>query len=562
MLLELRVRDLLLIEEAELRFGPGLNVLTGETGAGKTVLAHALDLLLGGRPRAGIVRPGAQEAIVEGTFQTTPALALALAAALPDEEHPDGEITLTRRVQAGGRTRALLNGATTTVGALRAASEVLLSFYGQHEHRKLTVASSQREILDAYCGEEQARRLARCAQAHARALEAAGRLEELRALDAGRERELDILAHEIAEIDAAAPDPEAEAGMLAARERLGSLERLRDGAAVALGALESEDGEGAAARLAAAGAAAAGAGEADPALAELGGRLAAAALEASDVAAELRSYLEGLDMDPGELDLVEGRLAEWDRLKRKHGGSLHAVLEYADQARERREMLEGSQQAAGEAQAVLEVALAERTEACEEIRAARRQAARKLAGEVEGRLADLAMPGATFQVELRDADPGPSGADAVEFLVAPNPGVPAGAVREIASGGELSRVMLALLGIASSGSQATLVFDEVDAGIGGQTANAVGEQLLALSEGRQVVCITHLPQVAALAGCHFAIAKQAAGGSSTTVVSRLDGEEVIGELVRMLGAEPGDEAATGHARRLRNATLSQHPAAA
>ena len=551
-LVELRVQNLLLIEEAELRPGPGLNVLTGETGAGKTVLAHALDLLLGGRPRSSIVRPGASEAYVEGTFRLDEEARQAAGDLLAEGED---ELVLARRVQAGGRTRALVNGRTTTVGELREASERLLSFYGQHEHRKLTVSAAQLEILDRFCGDGQGPRLEACASAHARVVAAQERLAELAEAEGSRERELDILDYELAEIEAAAPDPAAEQDLTATRSRLANLEALRAACAMALSALEGQEGDGVTARLAGGSEALGEVAGAAAELAALAGRLEAAALEADDIGAELRSYSDSLEGDPAELEAIESRLAEWERLKRKHGGSIEAVLEYAAGARERRDMLAGSTEALAGAQRELEEALAAREEASKALRAARRKAGPKLAELVAARLEGLAMAGSTFEVHLEEREPGPTGADGAEFLVSPNPGVPAGPVREIASGGELSRVMLALLGIASDGSGSTLVFDEVDAGIGGKTANAVGQQLEELSAGRQVICITHLPQVASLAGRHFAIEKSSDGEESRTEVRELQEEEVVGELVRMLGAGPGDAEAVEHARKLRNAAL-------
>ena len=553
------MRNLLLIEEAEISLSSGLNVLTGETGAGKTVLAHALDLLLGGRPRSGIIRPGASEAIVEGTFELPDALKGSMEE-LVDED--DQEIVLARQVKANGRTRALINGRTATVSDLRATAESLLAFYGQHEHRRLTVAAAQLEILDAFCGEPQAARLARCREAHRRATEAEARLAELRGLDGGRERELDLLRFELAEIEAASPSVEEEAELVATQARLANIEALRRAAADVLQAVAPDDGEGASALLASAQAAAEGVGGTDGELDRLGERLAAAALDAADIAADARSYLESLDGEPGELDLVEARLSEWDRLKRKHGGSIEAVLAYAAEARQRCELLDGSTEAIADLEKELEAAVSERKEIARELHRARAKAGAKLAGLVDSRLEGLAMPGARFEVALSEREPGPDGSDTAEFLVAANPGVPAGPIREIASGGELSRVMLALLGLANDGSSATLVFDEVDAGIGGQTANAVAEQLRGLSAGRQVICITHLPQVAALADRHFSIAKDVGGEGPLTTVSELKGDAVVGELVRMLGAEPGDRAATEHARRLRNAASSPQAAAA
>jgi DNA repair protein RecN (Recombination protein N) len=547
-LLELRVENLLLIERAELRLGPGLNVLTGETGAGKTVLAHALDLLLGGRARPGIVRPGAAEAYVEGVFE----LSAALREQLGDRIAPDAEeLVLARRVSGEGRTRAYLGGRSASVGDLRDVGGGLIAFYGQHEHRKLMLASSQLEILDGFCGGEHLARRGAFAAAYAavRALEAT--LEELRERAGARDRELDLLQYELGEIDAAGPDEAEEAALLAARERLRHLEALRG---AALGAAEAAapdgDGAGAGELLAAGGSALDAVDGIDGALDALAERWRALAYEAADLAGELRRYAEGLDGEPGALDAAEERLAVLERLKRKHGGTIAAVLAHAETCRARRDELAGAEVAMEQATADLASARAELEARAGELRAARAEAAPRLAEAVRARLAELAMEGATFEIALEPREPGPSGADAVEFLIAPNAGVPAGPLREIASGGELSRVMLALMGAANADGAAALVFDEVDAGIGGHTARAVGAQLRALADGRQVLCITHLPTIASLAARHFSIEKDPQADPARTTVSQLDGRAVVAELVRMLGADADDVAARRHAREL------------
>jgi DNA repair protein RecN (Recombination protein N) len=547
-LLELRVENLLLIERAELRLGPGLTVLTGETGAGKTVLAHALDLLLGGRARAGIVRPGAAEAYVEGVFELPEALRAALGERLP----PDAEeLVLARRVSAEGRTRAYLGGRSATVADLRDVGSELIAFYGQHEHRKLMLASAQLEILDGFCGSGHLERRTAYGEvfARARALEAS--LGELRERAGARDRELDLLEFELSEIEAAAPDEAEETALLAARDRLRHVEALRGAALGAAEAVVSFDGEGGAGMLLAAGGAGLdGVAGVDPGLDALGERWRALAYEADDLAGELRRYVEGLEAEPGALEAAEERLAVLERLKRKHGGTIAAVLAHAERCRERRAELAGAEVALEQATAELEAARADLAGRAEELRAARAAAAPRLAAAVRERLADLAMVGASFEIGLEPREPGPSGADAVEFLIAPNAGVPAGPLREIASGGELSRVMLALMGAANAGGAAALVFDEVDAGIGGQTARAVGAQLRALAEGRQVVCITHLPQIASLAARHYSIAKDPGADPARTTVTPLAGSAVVAELVRMLGADAGDVAARRHAKEL------------
>jgi DNA repair protein RecN (Recombination protein N) len=550
-LCELRVENLLLIERAELRLGPGLNVLTGETGAGKTVLAQALDLLLGGRAKAGIVRPGAAEAYVEGVFELSDEVRALAGDRLPGDAE---EIVLARRVSAEGRTRALLGGRSATAADLQEIGSALLSFYGQHESRKLMLASAQLEILDGFCGPEHAARRAAFADAFAAERGLREELEALRARAGARDRELDLLEWELAEIERAAPDAAEKAALVTERERLRHLSALTAAATGAVEALAPEAGDGAALALAAAARGLEGVRGVDPELDALADRLGALSVEADDVAADLRRYGEGIAADGaghGQLDAVEERLALLDRLERKHGGSIDAVLAYADTCRARRDELTGADEAIEAAAARLAAVHEELAARAEELRAARRAAAGDLAGTVAARLEGLAMEGATFEARVTERDGyGPSGGDEVEFLIAPNPGVPAGALRETASGGELSRVMLALMGVAAQAGPATLVFDEVDAGIGGQTARAVGEQLRELAAGRQVLCITHLPQIASLADRHFTIVKDASGETARTSVTELRRDDVVGELVRMLGADRGDAAARRHAREL------------
>jgi len=551
---ELRVENLLLIERAELRLGPGLNVLTGETGAGKTVLAHALDLLLGGRARSGIVRPGTTEAYVEGAFEVPDALRERLAERLPEGAE---EVVLARRVSAEGRTRAYLNGRAATAADLRDLGGELLAFYGQHEHRKLTLASAQLEVLDAYCGAEQAHRRARHAAAHANVRERSAELASLRELAGARERELDLLEFELSEIEAAAPSEAEEAELRAERERLRHLEGLRGAAVAGAEALAPAAGDesGVAALLAEAERALDALDGVDGELDGLAERARALRLESDDLAAELRRYEQDVEAAPGRLDEAEERLETIERLKRKHGGSVAAVLEHAERCRARRDELAGAEVAIEAVTGRLAEDRAEQDELAGALSAARRDAAPRLAAAVRERLAELAMEGASFEVVLTPREArGPAGDEAVEFRIAPNPGVPDGPLRDVASGGELSRVMLALTGVAADegGGDAPglLVFDEIDAGVGGQTARSVAERLRALGEHRQVLCITHLAQVAALAARHFSIAKDASARPARAHVRRLECDELEGELVRMLGADDADLGARRHAREL------------
>jgi DNA repair protein RecN (Recombination protein N) len=544
---ELRVENLLLIERAELRLTAGLNVLTGETGAGKTVLAHALDLLLGGRAKSGIVRPGAAEAYVEGIFDLPADLRELLGDRLPEDAD---ELVLARRVGVEGRTRAYIGGRSASVADLRDVAAGLIAFYGQHEHRKLTVASAQLDLLDAACGPDHLQRRADFAEIHGRVRLLERRLEELRDRAGARERELDLLQFELAEIEEAAPDVAEETALQAARDRLRHVEALRAAAHGAADALAPEDGDGAASLLGGGAAGLDGVAGVDPSLDALTERVRALSYEADDVGAELRRYVEGLDADPQALQETEERLTALDRLKRKHGGTIELVLAHADSCRARRDELQGAEVASEEVTAELEQARGELERRAAVLREARTAGAGPFAAAVRERLAALAMEAAAFEVEVTSRDATATGADAVEFLIAANPGVPAGPLRDIASGGELSRVMLAIMGVANDGGGSTLVFDEVDAGIGGVTARAVGEQLRALGVGRQVVCITHLPQIASLAARHFSIEKDVSVEPAVTSVRELEQREVVGELVRMLGADADDVAARRHAKEL------------
>src|SRR5690242_20088498 len=356
MLLELRVENLLLIERAELRLGPGLNAITGETGAGKTVLAHALDLLLGGKPRPGIVRPGAAEAYVEGVFALPDALRQQLGERLAEDAE---ELVLARRVSAEGRTRAYLGGRSATAAELRDAGAALLSFYGQHEHRKLTLASAQLEILDGFAGPEQSDRRRVYGDAYARERELGERLAALRERAGARDRELDLLEWELAEIERVAPSVDEEAALEAERGRLRHVEALRGAVAAGAGALDgTEDGGteagGASLALAAAAQALEAVAGVDAELDGLATRVRALVLEAEDLVHELHRYGEGVEAPHGRLDEVEERLAQLERLKRKHGGTVEAVLAHAETCRRRRDELAGAEEAIDASERALE----------------------------------------------------------------------------------------------------------------------------------------------------------------------------------------------------------------
>jgi DNA repair protein RecN (Recombination protein N) len=556
MLRELRIENLLLIERAELRLGEGLNAITGETGAGKTVLAHSLDLLMGGKARAQIVRPGASEAWVEGVFDLPEGLLDEPEMAELAERLPEGaeEVVLGRRVSAGGRTSAFVAGRAATAADLKLLGGRLLAFFGQHEHRRLTISSAQLEILDGFAGLEHLELRREYREVHRECGRLAAELAELREREGSRERDLDLYRYELSEIEAVAPVPEEREQMAADRERLRHAEGLREAAGTAYGGLAGAeaDGGGAASAIAEAESALQNAAGLDQGLDALAERVAALGVELGDVASELRDYSEGVEADPGALLAIEERLEAIDRLERKHGGSVETVLAHAARCREEIARLEGAGERSAEAEAALATAEVRRAELGEKLSAGREAAARPLEERVAAELEQLAMAGASLEVVLEPHPDGygASGRETVELRVAPNPGIEAAPLRDAASGGELSRVMLALSGVGRAASAGTMVFDEIDAGIGGNTARVVGERLRALAGDRQVVCITHLPQVASLADTHFRLEKDVSGAEASARVDRLEGEGVVAEIRRMLGGEVADKAATKHAREL------------
>jgi DNA repair protein RecN (Recombination protein N) len=436
------------------------------------------------------------------------------------------------------------------------------------------LSAMQLEVLDELCGGEhlERRRVFARTLAEVRALET--ERERLGELGAARERELELLQYELDQIEQAAPVAGEHEQLVSTRARLRNLDALQSALVHAAHALAPDGAEvpGAAQLAAEAAASIEGVAGLAPGLGELAARCDGLAIEARDVACELEAQRERIESDGSDLHTVEERLAALERLMRRHGGTIESVLEHAGRARGRRDELLDADSALERVSERLREAAARMDEQCAQLRDARARAAGPLAAAVRDQLAALGMADASFEVALSPCGPSSSGADAVEFVLAPNPGVGAGPLREIASGGELSRVMLAIAAVcAGAGTPATkqrgkpgepdreaaapaiLVFDEVDAGVGGQTGRAVGERLRAIAAWRQVLCITHLPQVASLAQRHFSIAKDTSVSPASATVLELSEQEAVAELARMLGAAEGDPVALRHAHELRQA---------
>lgn len=557
------VSDFALIDSVEVEFHPGLNVFTGETGAGKTVLVGAMGLLLGDRADSLQVRHGARAAGFSASFDLSgrPEIAARLSGEgyLRDGET---ELFLERTVSAGGKSRCALNGRLCPVSSLAAVGGMLVEVHGQNTHQVLLNAGTHVDYLDRYAGPGHGEALREYSGRYAR-LKAL--LEERRAPSAGGadpDAEESLLAHELEVIESASVTPGEIEDLEAEARRMRHARELWEGSAAIERALAGDEPGGTARDLLGRAAAEAGAmASRDGSLEQIASRLDSAALEIEDLASEMGRYRASLDTDPSALREVEERLSLLRDLCRRHGGTLDAVIEYGRKAAIMLERMEEARRRAAVVDREIEELKEALSEADEGLTSARRAAARSLASAVERELAQLEMEGAEFQVRLasrRREEPGtgpygPKGSMAVEFMFSPAASAPPRPLSRIASGGEMSRVMLALkIVLAGADRLPVLVFDEVDAGIGGETAGRVGEKLRELGGYHQVFCVTHIPQIATFADRQYLVFKEEGDGTAFTRVEPLDEEGRVEELCRMLGDSSGRRVTRAHARDMLN----------
>jgi DNA repair protein RecN (Recombination protein N) len=532
----LRIENFVLIREADLAFAPGLNAVTGETGAGKTILAQALGLLLGARGDAGYVGPGADEAYVEAELDLPEGAlddpALASVAELRPEDEPT--LVAARRVFGDGRTRAYAWGRSVPREELALLVERLLAMSGQFEQRRLARPAFQLDVLDAFVGDDQLRRRAELARAWRAYTAARKSSEALAEAAAGREARLAEHRELLERTEGLGPGDEER--LRADRERLRHVTELAAAAQDAAESLAPESGEGAAELAGRAAAAVAPVSSLAAELAAIERELVEAEVRLRDAASSLRSFLASLEAEPGRLDGVEADLDRIAEAKRRFGAaSYDDLMRRVEEAERELAAAEAGVDPAAEAERALEEARALVESITGGLRKAREDAAAPFAEAVRGALSRLAMGGGDLLADLGEREPGPTGADTVSFLIRPNEGMPFAPVADTASGGELSRVALALRTVAHAGAaEPTVVFDEIDAGIGGETAHAVAEALRDLGERAQVVTITHLPQIASVAEAHFRVEK-IPGDPTHTRITRLGDAERREELERMLG---------------------------
>jgi DNA repair protein RecN (Recombination protein N) len=559
MLAVLRIRRLAVIDEATFEFGPGLNIISGETGAGKTIVMNALGLISGARASAEMVRSDQKEAVVEGLFELEGAAVSAdLAEALNLSE--GAQVLIRRSVAEGGRSRATINGELTTLQSLSALGSNLVQVFGQHEQQQLLRTQSHLAILDQFgdfSGDlEEYRRI------YHHALELQARVEELKRRESERERRLDLARFQLAELGGV--------GLVAGEDEELSRQRriLANAARLALAAHEAETvlygGESAA--IDAVGSARSRLAEAatlDPTMSEPLKLLDSASAALEEAARWLRGYAERVEADPARLEEIEQRLEQLNRIKRKYGGSIEGALDALEHARKEIEQLETTEQEQVEVARELTATLARLTQVSRALSEKRRAAAAQLKQKAEAELRTLGIRNPIFEPRFATLAPhasalsfegmvlGPNGGDDLEFYIAFNLGQPPLALTKVASGGELSRVMLALKCLeARRRSIATLVFDEVDAGIGGAIAQVVGLKLKTLARHHQILCVTHLPQIAAFADKHFVVEKREERGTTASSVTELGPAERVEELARMIGGSQRNDRITRAAREL------------
>ncbi|AEG15484.1 DNA repair protein RecN [Desulfofundulus kuznetsovii DSM 6115] len=553
MLVSLDIQDFGLIDRQTIEFTHGLNVLTGETGAGKSIIVEALQVALGGRAWAEFIRTGKERARVAAVFEIHPLAVLKeklKAWGIPLEE--DGMLIMSRELVRSGRNICRLNGQVVALSVYREAGQHLVDIHGQHESQSLFNPDRHRDLLDRFGGLWSLRQ--EVAEIYHRWRELTSQLEELRHGARDRLHRLDMLTYQVQEIDRARLLPGEEEALTQERNRLANAEKIAALAGRCYQALHGGE-EGIPAVMDLLGRACRDLEELsrlDPELLSLASTLESVLYQVEDVARELARYRDGVEFNPGRLQEVEERLSRIRDLKRKYGDSVEEILRYREEAAAELEKLAFSEENAAALEEEIKLWEERWQQKALDLSRARREHARKLEEAVARELADLEMGKVEFQVLFEDlTGASAAGRERVEFLISPNPGEPLRPLAKIASGGELSRVMLAMRAILAAVDELpTLVFDEVDAGIGGRTLVAVAEKLADIAGHRQVICVTHAPQIASFARTHFSISKEVRAGQTTTRVRRLDEEGRLAELARMLGGREADGLARDHARHL------------
>ena len=549
MLVELHIQNFALVEDLRIEIGAGFDVLTGETGAGKSIIVDALSTALGERTGTEVIRTGAEKCVVEAVFDISGCPSVVQATIDYGFEAEDNTLIVSREIARSGRSQARVNGRAATASVLREITSRLVDVHGQHEHQSLLSVPLHLEILDSWIGENASALRTQVEALHGELCVVRNERDRLRTDERERARLLDLYKFQSDEIDAAQLLDDEEESLATEKNRLANAERLSSGASEVYEALVGNeagvvDGLGQAAGIAEK------LERLDPSASSLVELLNAAFVSAQEAGTFARGYLGEIETNPARLEHVDERLELIRVLKRKYGDSIVEVLNYGAELADKIDGLANADERSIELLGRISELESELTSACSELTELRKQASSEFQMRVESELSELAMDKTTFAVSIEPSEPGPKGADAVEFLISPNPGEPVKPLARIASGGEMSRIMLALKTVMARSEVPTLVFDEIDTGIGGRTAIVLGDKLASLAKKCQVVCVTHLPQIASRANTHYSVSKAVENGRTCVRLDKLEGEARVAELARMLGADETSDAATQHAREM------------
>ena len=544
----LRIRNLALVEELNWQLGRGFTAITGETGSGKSIIVGALNLVLGERAEKTLIRTGAESCTVEASFEVGDASVLnARLEQQGVDPCQEGQLIVRRVFSTTGHNRQFINGSATTLAALKDLGDALVDLHGPHDHQSLLSTERQLALLDSFAGAEDL--AASCAEQYRRLQQLIASRDELTTNEAALERETSLLRHQVNEVEAAQLREDEEAELLARYTVVTNSRRLLEISNQILSRL-AESENAALVRLSEAGKLLRELERLDPAVARFSESHLRAVTELDDLATSLRAYAQDVEVEPGDLAQVEERVTLLETLKRKYGGSIPEVLAFTQNAAERLRKIESRAEEVARLDREIESLRDALGQTARYLRQKRKAAAPKLAGSVTFHLRDLGFSKSEFMIALRPMEKvGGHGIESAEFLFAPNAGEPAKPLKAIASSGEISRVMLAVKSsLAVQDTIAVLVFDEIDANVGGEIAHAVGTKMQALAERHQVLCISHLPQVAALADTQFVVTKEFASGRTVSQLRKVEGKARVEEIARMLGGQT--ESAVAHARTL------------
>jgi DNA repair protein RecN (Recombination protein N) len=557
MLSEIHIRDFALIDKLDLEFQAGFSVLTGETGAGKSIIIDAISATLGERLSADIIRTGADKALIEAVFDVSDAPQVKGQAASLDVEIEDDTVFLSREISRAGKSQCRVNGRLCPLSTLRQLTDGLLDLHGQHEHQTLLSADTHLEAYDNWLGAEALRFRSEVGRFYATLKDVQRHIDELRRNERERAHMLDLYRFQFSEIESAQLIVGEEQLLEADRTRLANAEKLHTLASGVCELLSSEAGSALTA-ISQAARQAEQMAAVDPTVGEASEMLRNAVFSAEEAHATTRIYRDSLEFNPQRLESIEERLDLIRTLKRKYGDSVEEILAYADDIAAKVRDMEHREERGAELQAQLERAQSEANEAAGQLSQIRKSHAAEFATAVTNELGELAMERTQFRVSIDEDTLSPTGIDNVEFLISPNPGEPLKPLVRIASGGEMSRLMLALKSVMAIANRVpTVIFDEIDTGIGGRTANVIGDKLASLSESSQIMCVTHLPQIASRARTHLSVSKDVENGRTVVRVTPLEADDRAQEVARMLGSTEGNaETALQHAREMLRASAS------